>query len=223
MKSLLLSVVTVLGLYSNHANAAFELEDAYFNIGSYEAVCSDCETWTRDEKHRTPHIYIATPNIDLDVRNYYYLTGDVVINERDLVSFSTRKTVIPGVKLRITATGLIADLSFSGNGRMKIMGLSGNKIKDLFDTPFHGGKIRAQFVLNLAGTVAANSNNIWIWDSEQLLVVGAALDVTKVRMLFSFDPNAHIKQTVVGQDVTETKEEEDPGVAVGTYLETIVP
>jgi hypothetical protein len=185
-KILTLALGTLTALLGASAHAGLELENAYYYPRTYKAICTDCSTWERDEMVMVDG-KLNTPNVDIDFNNHYLFSGKIVINERDTETGSTRKTVIPGVLLRLHATGLIAEMSFNGNSRLQITGLSGNSVADIFTSQFHGAKIGANIWVNLKAMAAFNEHGLGLMDTERLLGFGIGAQIVYARASFGFD------------------------------------
>ncbi len=185
MKLKLMSVL--LALASASAFADLSLESAFYEISSFKAICTDCRTHYRGQSDGRVDGTLNTPNADLDFENHYLLTGNVVINQWDVETGDTRKTVIKNVLLRMHTTGLIAMLSYNGNNRMRITGMSGKSLGDIFASSFFGGKIGANAIVNLKGMLAFNDNGLGIIDSERLFGFGAGIEIVRVRLVFGLN------------------------------------
>jgi hypothetical protein len=185
-KILTLALGTLTALLGASAQAGLKLENAYYYPRTYKAICTDCSTWERDEVVMFDG-KLNTPNIDIDFNNHYLFSGKIVINERDTETGSTRKTVIPGVLLRMHTTGIIAEMSFNGNSRLQITGLSGNTAADIFTSQFHGGKIGANIWLNLKAMGAFNGHGLGLMDTERLFGFGIGAVAVYVRASFGLD------------------------------------
>ena len=167
-------------LTSFTARAEWSLENAFFYIDSYKAVCTDCESHPLYER-------VFTVNADIDVTNRYLMTGRIEVNLLDNATYASNKIVIKGVKLQMAAKGLILDLSLGGNSRMRLMNLSGKKINDIFTSPFSGGKLRINAIANLSLMVARNKQGISLLDNESLFTLGIAVDAVVTKLKFSID------------------------------------
>ncbi len=202
MKNLLLALC-FLTVYST-AHADYEIENAFFYIRTYKALCANCAEHYRGEsftgnQSKTVNMNdktysTAIPNADLDYKNHYLMTGWIEINEVDIDSHNLRKTVIDNITLKIEAIGLIVDLTRGGNSRMRIKGLHRHQAQDIFASTFVGWRFRGSFLLQLGMMRADNDNGIMIVDNDDLFGFGYALDFYKVKLRFGLDP---AKQTIV--------------------------
>lgn len=169
------------------AFADLALESAFYEIGTFKVICTDCSTHVRGKSMAGSDRRINTPNVDLDFKNHYLMSGSIVINQWNVETGDTRKTVIPNVLLRMHTTGLIAMMSFNGNSRMRITGMSGKSLGDIFSSPFEGGKIGVNALINLKGMLAFNSNGLGIVDTERLLAMGLGVEIVHARLVFGLN------------------------------------
>jgi hypothetical protein len=162
---------------STSAHAKLKLENAYFYPESFRTVCTDCGD--------------AGPgvirNTDLDWRNTYVFGGRIEINQSDLDTGDTRKIVIPNLVLWMRTTGVIAEAGLAPDERMRIKGLGGHPIGDLFASSYEGGKIKVAALANLSAMFVRNGNGIWIDDSESVIAFGVGVELVHVKATFRFD------------------------------------
>jgi hypothetical protein len=189
---LLIGLFTVMTSIS--AYAKWDLENAFFYIETYKKLCNDCPTKTRVKNDPFPS-FVPTPNVGLAHQKRYLYTGRIEVNQINYNTYETRKIVIQDVKLMMELTGAIHEFTRGGNTRMRIKGLAGKTINDIFKTPFEGGKIKVQLGLNLTFMYAKNDAGISIIDNEDLFTWGAARNLARANL--RFDLNETVNEIIL--------------------------
>jgi len=114
-----------------------------------------------------------------------------------------RKTIEIPVRVRIYTAGLSAG-GFANGGGMKIVGLKGKKINDLFGT-YNGGVFGVALLAN-AGEMILKKQGTGIWLTDFQLGMGLRFQAAKVRLLVlppgDFEENQTIRVIDEGRPVT---------------------
>lgn len=137
--------------------------------------------------------------------------GNIHIREVNSKLLADRYTVVENVRLSISLKGAVFRAGMVDNRRYPLKGLDGLSLRDLFDSPFRGGKLLVQlgFFINLVPNFSyvVNSSGISIPDLEQMVSAGFGIGIEAAYVSAQFFFRDNLKGTQV---VKFHNEEEQP-------------